>query len=170
MGIELIGVADCSAEIEAIERMIETARIAGVTKIEVELSDVRLLPALLQTWQVPQHLQADMMGAVYNKELTNFVALLDQTILDKSIKAAFRDLPLMFRQGDQILDTLPNAQPLRGVVQRLKEIKTTILADFPDITVTYDLAAKPEQTYYTGVMFKGYTADTAGYVFSGGRC
>lgn len=169
MGIELIGVADCSAEIEAIERMIETARIAGVTKIEVELSDVRLLPALLQTWQVPQHLQADMMGAVYNKELTNFVALLDQTILDKSIKAAFRNLPLMFRQGDQILDTLLNAQPLRGVVQRLKEIKTTILADFPDITVTYDLAAKPEQTYYTGVMFKGYTADTAGYVFSGGR-
>lgn len=169
MGIELIGVADCSAEIEAIERMIETARIAGFKNVEVELSDVRLLPALLQTWQVPQYLQSDLMDAVYNKELTNFVALLDQTTLNKAIKTTFRDLPLMFRQSDQILAALPNTEPLRGIVQRLQEIKATVLADFPDAIVTYDLAAKPEQSYYTGTMFKGYTADAAGYVFSGGR-
>lgn len=169
MGIELIGVADCSAEIEAIERMIETARIAGFKNVEVELSDVRLLPALLQTWQVPQYLQSDLMDAVYNKELTNFVALLDQTTLNKEIKTTFRDLPLMFRQSDQILAALPNTEPLRGIVQRLQEIKATVLADFPDAIVTYDLAAKPEQSYYTGTMFKGYTADAAGYVFSGGR-
>ena len=169
MGIELIGVADCSAEIEAIERMIETARIAGFKNVEVELSDVRLLPALLQTWQVPQYIQSDLMDAVYNKELTNFVALLDQTTLNKAIKTTFRDLPLMFRQSDQILAALPNTEPLRGIVQRLQEIKATVLADFPDAIVTYDLAAKPEQSYYTGTMFKGYTADAAGYVFSGGR-
>ena len=165
-GAEIYGHAGMEADLEVLQLALDSLKAVGVQQFTVDLSDARIVPALLQGVA----LSADQRDALHQALAAKDVSGLKT--LTQSLPANVRDalVALVGLYGDaSVLDRAEAAlaawpEALQAIAQ-LRQVA----ADLADLPVTFDLADLRGYAYYSGVRFAIFVPGASDALVRGGR-
>jgi ATP phosphoribosyltransferase regulatory subunit len=165
-GAEIYGHAGMEADLEVLQLALDSLKAVGVQQFTVDLSDARIVPALLQGVA----LSADQRDALHQALAAKDVSGLKT--LTQSLPANVRDalVALVGLYGDaSVLDraeaTLAAWPEALQAIAQLRQVA----ADLADLPVTFDLADLRGYAYYSGVRFAIFVPGASDALVRGGR-
>lgn len=172
-GVELLGVRSAIADAEIIATAIAAAQACGVEGLRVALGQVAFFASLLNTWTLPAEEAKQLPLWIDNKDRL----ALEQMAGRLDLKDADRQI-LGILAGGVTADPLEQIDRLSGLVDvtearaALDDLRAIleILNDFGlSESIALDLGMVSEMHYYTGMIFKGFTAGLGSPILAGGR-
>ena len=169
IGAEIFGHAGFEADLEIIRLALESARLAGVQTLRLDLCHAGLVRSLIEADPEAQQRADEIMALLRDKDLPGLAelgeganALRAQTV--QSLVA----LPKLY--GDRsVIDRARRVLPtLPGVVSALDTLAQVIGA-LDDVSVGIDLADVGTYGYHSGVTFSIYADDWHDSLVQGGR-
>lgn len=158
LGAELYGHAGLEADLEVVELALASLRAAGLSRLVVDLADVRLVDTLLDGLDLAPETVSRIHAALAAKD----GAALKQ--LGQGLPAAVHEglclLPTLYG-GPEVLDTaaerLIDGPVLRQALADMRWLASQ-LAAIDGVDVSFDLADLRGYAYYTGVRFSVFGA------------
>ncbi len=168
-GIELLGAAGKRADLEVIATAVEAIKRCGAPDFKIEIGHAGFFNALTDELHVDEETCEDVRAFVENKNYAALNALLD-TLPESEAVTVLRRLPRLFG-GISVLET---AIDLFGSIapkslRYLKELYSDLAALNMQDKIKVDLGLVHRNSYYTGVLFRGYIEGSGVTVLSGGR-
>jgi ATP phosphoribosyltransferase regulatory subunit len=173
IGCEFYGVAGVEADCEVISLMLETARVAGLKNVTLDLGHVGIFRGLAELAGLDTDLEQLLFDILQRKAITELHDFVRASVTDNSVAALLLALPDW--KGDRsVLDSaaaaLVNAQAdVRAAIQQLQQIAACMEQRNPDIALYFDLAELRGYHYHTGVVFALYVTGAGTAVANGGR-
>jgi ATP phosphoribosyltransferase regulatory subunit len=165
-GAEIYGHAGIEADLEVIDLALSGLKAAGLKQLSLDLSDARILPALLDGLRLEETLRERLHQAMAVKDIAA-VTRLTQT-WDESPRQAL--LTLLQLYGDA--SVLSKAQKAFAAWPRalaaLADLKRVVEA-FPHVQISLDLAELRGYDYYSGLRFAVYVPGASDALLRGGR-
>ena len=172
-GIELYGHASSFEDAEVLCAAVHSLKALNLSDHRITIGHARLVSDLMQALKVPADQQDEWSREIESKNVFS----LEQ----KAMQCAFTEdqakmLSLVTEAGDRSLLTEGydlakrlQAEELAKDFGWLLEVDNYLQAYQVQEDVLFDPGMKPELTYYTGVIFKGYVLGAAEPVLDGGR-
>ena len=163
-GAEIYGHAGLEADLEAQLLALEGLRAAGVTRLGVDMADVRIVSSLLAGAVIPAKTLTLLHAALADKDSSELDSVLS-SLADGISREAREGLKALLQlYGDEkVLDeaekALPSSPLLREALQNLKWLaQHTQSAEHSTsaVRVTFDLADLRGHAYYSGTRFAIY--------------
>ena len=165
-GAEIYGHAGMEADLEVISLALDTLKAVGVQQYNVDLSDARIVPALLKGVTLSSEQRDALHQALAAKDMSGLKAL------TQNLPAQVRDalVALVGLYGDaSVLDKAEQALAAwPEVLQALAQLHQ-VAAELSDVQVTFDLADLRGYTYYSGVRFAVFVPGASDALVRGGR-
>ncbi len=168
MGCELFGHAGIEADLEILDLMLKSLRLAGCQRIVLELGHVGILRSLLPADIVGERADAifDMLQRKAQPELV--LALAEQPALLHALRV------LVNAAGDrsQIAQARAALAGSAGALQHLDDLEHVcqrLQRDFPEVDLYIDLSELRGYRYHTGLSFAAYVEGGHVEVAKGGR-
>jgi ATP phosphoribosyltransferase regulatory subunit len=169
-GVELFGHAGPESDLEILDLALEVLSLAGARRPTIDLSDARVLGALLAGAPVGPALLEDIVESLSRKDRAAL------QVLVQALPAASREglLALLDLFGDrEVLQRarhrLPQDPTMAGALDQLDWLAQRLQADHPELRVSFDLGDMGGYAYYSGVRFAVYAHDSAAALVRGGR-
>ncbi|GHP15020.1 ATP phosphoribosyltransferase regulatory subunit [Lentilactobacillus fungorum] len=170
-GVEIVGYGGMKADWECLTVALSGCHELNIQSVVVELSQATFVDTVMAQLPLPSPTKVTLKTALYAKDLSRYNHL--WAPLKGSEYAPFlSEWPWLFGNFDDILalvNTLPKAPRITKLVDQLTATRSFIAQQFPRVDTTLDLSVPSPQAYYTGMTFRGFTASSADYLFSGGR-
>lgn len=170
-GAELYGHAGLEADLEIQQLALEALAEAQVGPVGVDLSDVRIVEALLGGVRLREAAMADLVAALAAKDRAA-VGEAART-LDAAARRALTTLVTLYGPAGEVLEAavaaLPDLPAVRRALDDLRWLATHLPALQPGVDVGIDLAAVEGFGYYSGIAFAAYAAGHADALIRGGR-
>ncbi|MEW6693416.1 ATP phosphoribosyltransferase regulatory subunit [Tepidimonas thermarum] len=158
-GAEIYGHAGLEADLEVLELALDALRAAGLTRLGVDLGDVRVVDAVLDGGALPSARVARIHAALAAKDAVALAALAEG--LPAPVRAGLLALPELYG-GIEVLaqaqQRLPDSERLRRALADLAWLAERLRERDPDVEVSLDLADLRGYAYYTGVRFSLFGA------------
>lgn len=165
-GAEIYGHAGMEADLEVISLALDTLKAVGVAQYTVDLSDARIVPALLSGVSLPAEQRDALHQALAAKDVAGLKTL------TQDLPAPVRDalVALVGLYGDaSVLDRAEKALAAwPEVLQALAQLRQ-VAAELNDVQVTFDLADLRGYAYYSGVRFAVFVPGASDALVRGGR-
>ena len=165
-GAEIYGHAGMEADLEVISLALDTLKAVGVAQYTVDLSDARIVPALLNGVSLPAEQRDALHQALAAKDVAGLKTL------TQDLPAPVRDalVALVGLYGDaSVLDRAEKALAAwPEVLQALAQLRQ-VAAELNDVQVTFDLADLRGYAYYSGVRFAVFVPGASDALVRGGR-
>ncbi|WP_333843093.1 ATP phosphoribosyltransferase regulatory subunit [Limnohabitans sp.] len=165
-GAEIYGHVGIEADLEVLHLGLDSLRAVGLHQFSVDLSDARIVPALLAGVRLSSQERDALHSALAAKDASAI-----QT-LAKDLPANLREalVTLVGMYGDaEVLNQAENAFAAWPVVlQALAEMRQ-IAAHLRNEVITFDLAELRGYAYYSGVRFAIYVQGASDALVRGGR-
>lgn len=172
-GVELIGSADVSADVEVVVLAAEALVAAGVATPTIDLNSPALVAQLLADIAVDDGVVAQIRVALDHKDAA---AVQDLTRAHGvAFGASARLLDEMVNAVGSAEEVLPTLQALdlpeaaAAEVDRLAAVVAGVRAALPDLSLTLDPVEYRGFEYHTGVSFTVFAAGIRGELGRGGR-
>ena len=172
-GVELIGTADVSADVEIVVLAAEALAAAGIAAPTIDLNSPALVAYLLADIGVDDAVVAQLRTALDHKDAA---AVRDLTRAHGvAFGAAARVLDELVSAAGTAEDVLPKLQTLElpaaaaAEVDRLEAVVAGIRAAGADLSLTLDPVEYRGFEYHTGVSFTVFAAGVRGELGRGGR-
>ena len=169
-GAELYGHGGLEADLEVIDLALDAAAAAGLSGLQLDLGDARLLRGVLAGAPLDAQALNELVVALTRKD----VALLSR--LGAALPTAGRDGLLALTRlygGAEVLDAaraeLPSREPIRRALDDLAWLARQVARAHPEVRVGFDLADMSGYAYYSGCRFALFAQDAAEAVARGGR-
>jgi ATP phosphoribosyltransferase regulatory subunit len=169
-GAEVYGHAGLEADLEVIDLALDALGEAGLTGLQLDLGDARLLRGVLSGVPLDAVALSELVGALTRKD----VATLSQ--LGAALPTASRDGLLALTRlygGAEVLaaarDGLPSREPIRRALDDLSWLAQQVTHSHSEVRVGFDLADMSGYTYYSGSRFALFADRAAEAVARGGR-
>jgi len=165
-GAEIYGHAGIEADLEVLHLALDSLRAVSISHCTVDLSDARVVPALLSGVSLTANQRDALHNALAAKD-TSAVHTLAQH-LPGSVRTALVALAGLY--GDaSVLDQAEKAfAQWPEVLQALADLRQ-IAAELSDVAITFDLADLRGYAYYSGVRFAIYVPGASDALVRGGR-
>jgi ATP phosphoribosyltransferase regulatory subunit len=165
-GAEIYGHAGIEADLEVLHLALDSLRAVSISHCTVDLSDARVVPALLSGVSLTANQRDALHNALAAKD-TSAVHTLAQH-LPSSVRTALVALAGLY--GDaSVLDQAEKAfAQWPEVLQALADLRQ-IAAELSDVAITFDLADLRGYAYYSGVRFAIYVPGASDALVRGGR-
>jgi ATP phosphoribosyltransferase regulatory subunit len=169
-GAEIYGHAGLEADLEIMELALASFTIGGIQDAILDLSDVRVVGALLTEYPVATSLEANIYLALAAKDSASIQGMEG---LDDSLRAAL--LTILTLYGDiTTLDVarqkLPKLPEMESALNSLTWLTKHLTASgLGADRIRFDLADVGGYGYYTGVRFAAYSASAKDALARGGR-
>jgi ATP phosphoribosyltransferase regulatory subunit len=169
-GAEIYGHAGLEADLEIMELVLASFTIGGIQDAILDLSDVRVVGALLTEYPVATSLEANIYLALAAKDSASIQGMEG---LDDSLRAAL--LTILTLYGDiTTLDVarqkLPKLPEMESALNSLTWLTKHLTASgLGADRIRFDLADVGGYGYYTGVRFAAYSASAKDALARGGR-
>lgn len=170
-GIELVGYKSIKAELECLMLMNQLSNQLLSKPVEIELGYADFATAILRNLNIDETTQTQIATALYDKKIPVYEKLIEQ-FKDSKQYEFLLIWPRLFGDPDDIFSKLKEfelSNEIQFKVEKLKEIVDWIKETLPKQPISIDLSGRAPQKYYTGLTFRGFSKDGAGYLFSGGR-
>jgi ATP phosphoribosyltransferase regulatory subunit len=169
-GAEIYGHAGLEADLEIIELAIQSFDVADIGDVVIDVSDVRIVSALLEAFPIEIDLQANVYAALATKDASALRELVD---LPEALRAAL--LTLLSLYGDaRVLDEARKKLPLLPIIAKsldnLQWLAKHLTANgLPQSSIRFDLADLGGYGYYTAIRFALYSRHAKDALARGGR-
>jgi ATP phosphoribosyltransferase regulatory subunit len=169
IGAEIFGHKGFEADLEIIRLALESARLAGVQSLRLDLCHAGLVRSLIETDAAAQLRADEIMALLRDKDLPGLAGLAQgaEALLPQTVQALVW-LPKLYGDRtiiDRAREVLPNTV---GVVAALDTL-AQLLGALDDVSVGVDLADVGTYGYHTGVTFSIYADGWHDALVQGGR-
>lgn len=155
-GAEIYGHAGLEADLETIELAIHSLNSAGVGRITLDMTDVRIVDALLQGVALSPAQQADLHAALASKDAAAL------KVLTRDLPADTRDslclLPELYGDAQVLSEAEKHLQRSPMLDSSLSQLKW-LAQRVGSVATTFDLADLRGYAYYTGMRFALFGGD-----------
>ncbi len=168
IGAELFGHAGIEADAEIQQLMLDALRIAGVTKVHLDIGHVGIFRCLMKHGQAPAELEAELFCALQGKDGTA-LAELAQT-LDRPVREALCLLPRLYGSPavlEEARRQLPDFPGIGEALDDLSSIAGRLHGKVAHLCI--DLAELRGYHYHSGVVFAAYAEGWHNAIAQGGR-
>ena len=170
LGAEIYGHSGLEADLEILDLALESMRSVGLSGLQLELADSRIVRALLAELALaPERLQ-DVVAALAAKDVTSLSELSAEFPAD--IRAGLQRLVSLYG-GPEVLVAAHSELPQRPLIQSaladLSALAAHVREAHPEVSIGYDLADLRGYSYYSGSQFSLYAAGYADSILRGGR-
>ncbi len=171
LGVELIGDGTSSADAEVITLMIDSLVKAGLTTFTVAIGHIGFINGLFLEVLGSEKRVSEIRRFLYEKNYVGYrehVSSLSLSSIDKGRLLAI----LQLRGGDDILEKASELVQNEEATKALEEIKrlwTVLDANKVTSYVKLDFNLVPHMSYYTGILFEGYSPEVGYPICGGGR-
>jgi ATP phosphoribosyltransferase regulatory subunit len=165
-GAEIYGHQGMEADLEALHLALDCLRSAGVTNINVDLADVRIVRSLLAGVMVDMQVLRGVHAALAAKDASELERLT-------------RDFPVASREGlmallqlyggIEVLDRAEKLLARTAGVQPLLDQLRWLAQRLEGVSVNFDLADLRGYAYYSGTRFAIYVPGASDALVRGGR-
>ncbi len=169
IGAEIYGHAGIEADLEIIRLALESARLAGIHSLRLDICHAGLVKCLIDGDAMARARADEIMSLLRDKDLPGIACLsVGEQALQAETVQALEALPMLY--GDrQALERARQALPaLPGVVAALDDLQQ-LLDALDDVAVGVDLADVGSYGYHSGVTFSVYAEGWHDAVVQGGR-
>jgi ATP phosphoribosyltransferase regulatory subunit len=173
IGVELYGEAGLDADIEVIRLMVETLRLAGLEKPQLDLGHVGIYGNLLENANLSADQEVMLFDLLQRKSVPELDAWIASNIEDTAIAAMIR--ALIDLAGDaSVLDDARQvfAEAPAEVELALDELQAVVdglRMTSPEVELYLDLSELRGYHYHTGVVFAAYAPGVGQAIGNGGR-
>ena len=170
-GVELMGEGSAQADAECIALAIEALRLAGLRDFQVELGQAGFFAGFMQEAGLDDRQCAAVRELTEQKNALGIQLYLEKLAVSADVAQRLQRLPMLYG-GPEVLDEAETltAHPLcRAAVRNLRDILSLLEAYGCADCVSVDLGMTHEANYYSGMIFRGMTADLGQPLLSGGR-
>jgi len=166
IGAEIYGHAGLEADLEIQQLMLDSLRLAGLTRVRLDLCHAGVLAALLDLEPAAAALGEALFAALAAKDVPRLNELTAK--LGDVPREALRALPSLY--GDaSVLDIARTRLPNLPVIARALDDLAFLAARADGAELMIDLADLRGYAYHSGVMFSAYVDGVPNAVARGGR-
>ena len=173
IGAELYGHSGVDSDVEVLQLMLETLKVAGVKDVHVDLGHVGIFRGLARQAELNSDQEAAMFDALQRKALPEINVLLAEYGVASKIQDMFKALVEL--NGDaSILQTArkllkKGSREVGNALDELINIQERAQQAVPNTRLYFDLAELRGYHYHTGVVFAAYVPGLGQSVAQGGR-
>ncbi len=161
-GAEIYGHAGLEADLEVLELALDALHAAGLSRLGVDLGDVRIVDAVLDGSSLPQSRIAQLHTALAAKDAAALATLAQA--LPPAVRDGLLALPELYGDADVLSEArqrLPGGQRLQRALDDLAWLAERLRERDSQVSVTFDLADLRGYAYYTGLRFSLFGAGGA---------
>ena len=165
-GAEIYGHAGLEADLEVLQLALDSLQAVSLTDVSVDLSDARIVPALLRGVSLSQDEHDALHNALAAKD-TSGVRTLTQS-LPANVRDALVALVQMYGDASVLQHAEKTFAAWPEVLTAINELRHMASA-LQNVRVTFDLADLRGYGYYSGVRFAIYVPGGNDALVRGGR-
>jgi ATP phosphoribosyltransferase regulatory subunit len=173
IGAELYGHDGPEADLEVIELLLHSLRVAGVQQVRVDLGRVEVVRSLLAA--LPHLSEDEIFPLIQSKDAPALAQRLAGTP-EGPLRHALLELPGLYGAPADVLararSVLPPLAPIVRALDQLEALSTSaLLASHAgqDVRLTIDLGDARGYRYHSGVIFAAYVEGQPNAIGRGGR-
>ncbi|HSW14684.1 MAG TPA: ATP phosphoribosyltransferase regulatory subunit [Solimonas sp.] len=173
VGCEIFGEAGIEADLEVIDLMLRTLKLAGVKQTYLDLGHVGIYRAVSEKLALDPGDEAVLFGILQRKSQPDLVEFAAARSLKPRIAKVFAEL--MELNGDvsvlqRARETLkPAGANVQVALDTLEQVVKKLRADAPKLPIHIDLAELRGYRYHTGMVFAAFAAGHGREIARGGR-
>ena len=165
-GAEIYGHAGIEADLEVLHLGLDSLKAVSIQQFTVDLSDARIVPALLSGVTLSAEVRDALHSALAAKDTSGVQALTHD--LPANVRNALAALSGMYGDASVLAQAEKAFAAWPMVLQAVAELRQ-IAADLSNVTVTFDLADLRGYAYYSGVRFAIFVPGASDALVRGGR-
>jgi len=165
-GAEIYGHAGLEADLEVLHLALDSLKAVNLHQFSVDLSDARIVPALLEGLSLGVDERDALHAALASKDAPAVRVL--SAHFPAPVQAALVALVRMFGDATVLDQAEHSFAAWPKVLQALRELRQ-VADDLGDLHVTFDLADLRGYAYYSGVRFAVYVPGASDALVRGGR-
>ncbi len=165
-GAEIYGHAGIEADLEVLHLALDSLKAVSIKQFTVDLSDARIVPALLNGVTLTTEVRDALHSALAAKDTSGVQALTQA--LPANVRTALVALVGMYGDASVLAQAEKAFAAWPVVMQALAELRQ-IAADLDGVPTTFDLADLRGYAYYSGVRFAIFVPGASDALVRGGR-
>jgi ATP phosphoribosyltransferase regulatory subunit len=173
VGAELFGHDGLASDVEVLQLMLETIRVAGVSQLHVDLGHVGVYRGLAKQAGLAHRQEMALFEALQRKAIPEIEALIAGFGINAAAAAMLNALAHL--SGDETVlqearVQLAQASPeVHEALDYLQQVAEQAQRRVPELSIHYDLAELRAYHYQTGIVFAAFTAGSGTEIARGGR-
>jgi ATP phosphoribosyltransferase regulatory subunit len=173
VGAELFGHDGVASDVEVLQLMLETIRVAGVSQLHVDLGHVGVYRGLAKQAGLDHRQEMALFEALQRKAIPEIETLIGGFGIS-SVDAAMLNALAHLSGDEEVLQEarveLAQASPeVHEALDYLQQVAEQAQRRVPELSIHYDLAELRAYHYQTGIVFAAFTAGSGTEIARGGR-
>ncbi len=171
-GVEMIGVPEPEADGESIAMAVQALKTAGVEDFRIDIGQVQFFESIIEQIEIPPEDKDSIRLYIKHKNLVAVEEFLDRKGVNGSLKDLLLSIPVLYGDVGEVLRRAGSFPLNQGAAKAMSDIERAyrIIKEYGyEKYVSADLGMVKEFSYYTGIIFKGFTRDLGYIICSGGR-
>lgn len=171
-GCELFGSGSEEADLEVIQLMLETLRVAGIGDVHLDLSHVGIYQSLIEAADFSEETGAAIFDAMARKSAPELDSLLGQCALGspgnclKRLAGISGGTDALAAARQALADGPRN---VRDALDQLQRIAGRLSDTYPELKLSFDFCELRGYNYHTGLVFAAYVPGHGEALGKGGR-
>ncbi len=182
IGIELFGSDSVQADIEVIELMLISVKLAGAFEkegvIKLDLGNVRIYRAAAKYAELDKEKENQLCDILQRKAMPELKDFVKAFISNKQAAKLILELPKLcgevsvLRQASKLFAKVKDAsvaEELESALEELSSVHSFLQQKYPDLECYFDLSELRGYDYHTGLVFAVYKQGFSQALAKGGR-
>lgn len=176
LGAELIGDNTVDADAEILAMVISSLKAVGLKEFQISIGHVDILAGLIAAAGLDEEQTERVRELIANKNFFGVEEEIEQTDIPQSLKELFGMLGMIYNQASDFAGACALAREyaadcpqILAALERLQALDEVLQIYGVDDHVSYELGMISNYSYYTGIIFAGYTFGSGEPIVKGGR-
>lgn len=172
LGVEFIGENSVDADGEIIALVVNNLRAAGLEQFQISIGHADLFRQLMKAADFDAEAEETLRDLILNKNFFGVDEFLERHQVTDDLRSLFSMLGKMYASPKEWAGMNEIALRFPGVADALSYLQELYeLLEVYDVTkyVSFELGLISSYSYYTGILFSGYTFGSGEPIVKGGR-
>ncbi len=172
IGAELIGDNTVDADAEIISMVVNSLKASGLREFQISIGHADILSGMMEAAGLDEEQEARMRELIANKNFFGVEEEIEEATIDCHLKELFGLLGTVYNSAEDFEQVKALAHDYPQIVAglgRLTELDEVLKLYGVDKYVSYELGMLSNFSYYTGIIFAGYTFGSGEMIVKGGR-
>ncbi len=171
IGAELIGDNTVDADAEIVSMTVNSLKSCGLKEFQISIGHADILRSLMEAAGLDEEEEERIRELIENKNFFGVAEEIEEASIDEPLKKLFELLGTIYNEGDftEVKALAADYPKLLAALERLEELDALLKLYGVDHYVSYELGMISSYSYYTGIIFAGYTFGSGEPIVKGGR-
>ena len=172
LGVEFIGENSVDADGEIIALVVNNLKAVGLEQFQISIGHADLFRQLIKAADFDAEAEENLRDLILNKNFFGVDEFLDRHQVTNDLRSLFSMLGKMYASPKEWVGMKEIALRFPGVADALSYLQELYeLLEVYDVTkyISFELGLISSYSYYTGILFSGYTFGSGEPIVKGGR-